>query len=183
MNYIKSVPSSSNSIYRTKNSGAFPSSRDIVQHICLLLGLINREPSTHVLHLKTVLIKRSGVNFINILWAAFTHSDPESTKSCLIWLSFFALLGSVWLKAARRTLMKLTPVVDFISVLTCNYFAQRSQKCKKTVKSSLEKKLANLFCCCISVDLRFTLCPQVWWNWPLLASVLLYLCAILLRDR
>jgi len=46
-----------------------------------------------------------GVNFINILQAAFTLTDPKSAKrqsSCQSLLRFLA-------KAALRILMKLTP--------------------------------------------------------------------------
>ncbi len=51
----------------------------------------------------------SGVNFINILRAAFTRADPESAKKTVKLLVCFTLLGSALVKAARRTLMKLTP--------------------------------------------------------------------------
>ena len=52
--------------------------------------------------------ERLGVNFTNILWAALTRADPKSVKKTVKLSSFFALLGSVSLKAARRTLVKLT---------------------------------------------------------------------------
>ena len=51
----------------------------------------------------------SGVNFTNILRAAFRHADPKSAKKTVRLSSFFALLGSGRIKAARRTLVKLTP--------------------------------------------------------------------------
>jgi len=55
-------------------------------------------------------MESSGVNFINILQAAFMHPDPKSVKKIVVQLSvFFTLLGSARVKAARRTLMKLTP--------------------------------------------------------------------------
>jgi len=47
------------------------------------------------------------VNFINVLRADF--ADPESAKKTDKLSVFLALLGSVHIKAARRTLMKLTP--------------------------------------------------------------------------
>jgi len=50
-----------------------------------------------------------GVNFINVLQAAFTQTDPKSAKELLDLTVFFALLGFLCVKAARRTLMKLTP--------------------------------------------------------------------------
>ncbi len=49
-----------------------------------------------------------GVNFINILWAFFTRTDPESAKrqsSCQSFWCFWDL-GTI---TARRTLMKLIP--------------------------------------------------------------------------
>jgi hypothetical protein len=54
-----------------------------------------------------------GVNFTNVFCAAFTLVDPESVKeiqlSDLSHHNFFTLLGTVRIKAVRRTLMKLTP--------------------------------------------------------------------------
>ena len=49
-----------------------------------------------------------GVNFTNILRAAFTREDPKIAKELLNLIVFFALLGSLCKKAARRTLVKLT---------------------------------------------------------------------------
>ncbi len=54
-------------------------------------------------------VQPSMVNFINVIQAAFTRADPESTKRQLS--VFFELLGSARVKAAGRTLMKLTPGV------------------------------------------------------------------------
>ncbi len=51
----------------------------------------------------------SGLNFINVLKAAFTCADPESTNSQI--MSLFAFWGSASAQAARRTLEKLTPEV------------------------------------------------------------------------
>jgi len=48
-----------------------------------------------------------GVNFNNILQAAFAHADPKAQKDKQLGC-IFALLESVSAKAARRTLMKLT---------------------------------------------------------------------------
>ena len=48
-----------------------------------------------------------GVNFINVLRAAFTLADPKSAKKTVKSISFFALLGSASVKAACRTLVKL----------------------------------------------------------------------------
>jgi len=51
----------------------------------------------------------SGVNFINVLLAAFACADPESTKKTDNLTVLFGLSGSARAKAARRMLMKLTP--------------------------------------------------------------------------
>ncbi len=53
-------------------------------------------------------VHSSGVNFINVLQAAFTCADPKSTKRLKAWLHFFALVGSVHIKAMHKH-MKLTP--------------------------------------------------------------------------
>ena len=50
-----------------------------------------------------------GVNFINILRAAFTRADPKSAKNTVKSSSFFAHLESAIVKAAGKMLMKLTP--------------------------------------------------------------------------
>jgi len=50
-----------------------------------------------------------GVNFMNILLAAFMRADPKSLKFQLSRQYLFMLLGSTRLKALRKTLMKLTP--------------------------------------------------------------------------
>ena len=51
----------------------------------------------------------AGVNFINILRAAFTSADPKSAKKTVKLSSFFALLGYASVKAASKMLVKLTP--------------------------------------------------------------------------
>jgi hypothetical protein len=50
-----------------------------------------------------------GVNFINVLREAFTCQIPESVTFQLSHQCLFTLLGSACIKAARKTLMKLTP--------------------------------------------------------------------------
>ncbi len=57
-----------------------------------------------------------GVNFSNILHAAFTHADPKSASNTFKPSVFFALLGSGRVKAARKMLVKLTPYVDCVIV-------------------------------------------------------------------
>jgi len=54
----------------------------------------------------------SGVNFINVLQAPLTRVDPESAKNA-VKLSVFTISVSARAKAARRTLMKLTPDEEY----------------------------------------------------------------------
>jgi hypothetical protein len=53
-----------------------------------------------------------GVNFTNILWAAFRLSDPKSAKNTVKFSVFFEILGSARVKDAHRTLIKLTPSLN-----------------------------------------------------------------------
>ncbi len=48
---------------------------------------------------------KPGVNFINVLWAAFKSAYPKSAVTLSV---FFALLESASVKAALGMLMKLT---------------------------------------------------------------------------
>ncbi len=50
-----------------------------------------------------------GVDFTNILCAAFKQVDPISIKKTDGLTEFFALTGSACIKAAHETLVKLTP--------------------------------------------------------------------------
>jgi len=52
-------------------------------------------------------LEQPGVDFINILFKAFTRADPKIDGLTV----FFALLGSVRVKAALEMLVKLTPIV------------------------------------------------------------------------
>jgi len=52
---------------------------------------------------------RSGINFINILRAAFTNPDPKSAKKSDDMTLFFVLLGSAHVIAVGKNLVKLTP--------------------------------------------------------------------------
>jgi hypothetical protein len=56
-----------------------------------------------------------GVNFIKVLRAAFAGANPKSAKKADNLTVFFALLGSACVKAACKTLMKLTPGVKVVT--------------------------------------------------------------------
>ena len=79
----------------------------------------------------------SGVNFTNIIRAAFTCSNPESAKRLLDLTVLFVLLWSASGKAARRMLMKLT---------TDEYRCCVVLFCPRT------KKLASLFSPVVVLD-------------------------------
>ena len=65
------------------------------------------------------------VNFTNVLRAAFTRADPKSTKKTVKLSSFFALLGSARVKAARKMLVKLTTPRRCGKDYFCFSFGQR----------------------------------------------------------
>ena len=84
------------------------------------------------------LVETPGVNFTNVLQAAFTLADPKSAKKSLKLSSFIALLGSVRVKAVRRTLVKLTPGD---SSITEEYSSKKNNevlKCLCVTKISIE---------------------------------------------
>ncbi len=58
----------------------------------------------------------------------FTHEYPKSAKIKSSIQYLFALLGSSQLKSALKTLGEMIPLVDFTNMLTCSFYACRSQK-------------------------------------------------------
>jgi len=75
-----------------------------------------------------------SVNFTNVLQAAFTLADTKSTKKTVKSSSFFALSGSASVKAAHRTLVKLTPT----------YKGAKNIVEKEKTKKSFNKKPESL---------------------------------------
>jgi len=76
-----------------------------------------------------LIVAFTGLNFINVLHAAFTLADPKSVKRYwwLNWI-FFTLLGSTSVKAAHKTLVKLTlgrpsqTLVTFLTINVCFFY-------------------------------------------------------------
>jgi len=62
-----------------------------------------------------------GVNFINILHAAFTCADPKSIKFLSSFPYLFALLRRACIKAAHKMLMKSTPGLDWYNTTDGRY--------------------------------------------------------------
>jgi len=73
-----------------------------------------------------------GVNFINILRAAFTHTGHKSAKISVELTIFFVLLGPAHVNAASRMLMKLTLGVDFTNILHAAFLLKVPKSTKKT---------------------------------------------------
>jgi len=61
---------------------------------------------------KRIEVITDGVDFTNVLQAAFMHVDPKSLNV------FFALLWSVPIKALHKMLVKSTPGADAIKKFT-----------------------------------------------------------------
>jgi len=55
--------------------------------------------------------KTPGVNYSNIFREDFIREDPKRAKNTVKLLVFFALLGSVSIKAACKMLVKSTPEI------------------------------------------------------------------------
>jgi len=74
---------------------------------------------------KSLIGSEKGVNFINIPEQLLLAQIPKAQKKTDKLPVFFTLLGSGQVIAALRTLMKLTPGVNFINVLHTNFSYQR----------------------------------------------------------
>ncbi len=71
-----------------------------------------------------IISRRSGDNFLQCFTRSFYTQDPDFEKKRLTTcLSIFMHLGSALVKAARKTLMKLTPRDNFFNILLAKFFA------------------------------------------------------------
>ena len=95
----------------------------------------------------------------------FAQNVLPSFYVLTVWVCIFCQ-RKIEANVARKMLVKSTPGVNFINMLTRSFYARRSQKCKKTVKSSEVKSWPTCWCCCTSAYSCFMLCTQVWWNQP-----------------
>ena len=59
----------------------------------------------------------SGVNFTDVLHAAFMHADPKSAKMTVNSSSFFCFLDHGSVKAAHKDVVEIDPWVQFIFIL------------------------------------------------------------------
>jgi len=103
-----------------------------------------------------------SVNFINLLWAAFVWADPKSVKKAvklLVILRFWDLRDSERKKAAFKTLMNLSPVVNFIHILSTNILYKRLFGSFFYLHVTREKLLKKHSYKIFSF--------KCWWNWHL----------------
>ena len=63
--------------------------------------------------LESDVFSTQGVNFINMFTPSFYACRSQKCKKLLDLTVFFALLGSERVKAARKTLVKLTPALIY----------------------------------------------------------------------
>jgi len=77
--------------------------------------------------------------------AAFIHADPESAKNIVKLEVFFALLGSVHVKAACETLMKLTPIALALRYLLLSFIQELSNGLQISLILVICKIVAILF--------------------------------------
>ena len=83
-----------------------------------------------------------GVNFTNVLLAAFTNADPKSAIKLLNLTIFFALLGSSHVKAACRMLVKLNPGLTHVSYsLLLLYFTNGLSRDQDPDRGSSSRKV------------------------------------------
>ncbi len=74
-----------------------------------------------------------GVNFINVLRAAFAPVDPKRVKRYWQLDSILTLLGATGVKAASKYVGKIEPYAQFHQRSMYSLYACRSQKHKKTL--------------------------------------------------
>ncbi len=65
-------------------------------------------------------------------YSFYARRSQKRKKILMTWLSFYAFGISMSAKAVRKTLMKLTPGVDFTDIFTRSFCASRSRKHEKT---------------------------------------------------
>ncbi len=108
-------------------SSFFFSSFDVLVFLFAILPLTLSQNITDENH--GTISRPPGVKFINGLRAAFACAYPKSTKNTAKSSVFFALSGYAVVKAASRTLMKLTP--GNISELLNSTFLRRIGRSNK----------------------------------------------------
>jgi hypothetical protein len=69
---------------------------------------------------------RPRVDFINVLCTAFTPVAPQSIRTQSSCQYLFTPLGSTFVKAVPRTMMKLSPGVNFINILLAPILYKRA---------------------------------------------------------
>jgi hypothetical protein len=78
-----------------------------------------------------------GVNFTNVLRAAFMHVGPKSTKIQSSYQTFFALLGSGHIKALSKQVDEIDPRKQSYNKGNFLYVSQKDQISLKLLDSPL----------------------------------------------
>ena len=116
-----------------------------------------------------------GVNFTNVLQAAFTHAEPKSAIKLLSLTVFFELLGSAHVKAAQRTLVKLTPDCHQLLAFSSELFSSNEllDFLKKETRIFLQLFSSNLKLIWIETTvslfthpIRHVCTKFILWVWP-----------------
>jgi len=119
--------------------------------------------------LPILLISTPGVNFINVILAAFTRANPESVQIQSSRQYHLRLLGSAHIKAVYRMLMKLSPGVNFINIKCANFlnetlfrqlfssymYVKKRRSYKKIRTFNVDEIDGSSLCCFTSVLLYF----------------------------
>jgi len=94
-------------------------------------------------HSPAVESRHPWVHFTNILREAFTFKDHKSSKRQSSHWCLIALFGSEPAKAAHKTLVKLTPCVDYTNILLADFatifFCQENYTTKLQAQKSCAK--------------------------------------------
>ena len=88
-------------------------------------------------------------------------------QNCSFWLSLNVKFVNKKRRRWRCWILFLTAWGQFHQHAYAQFLRPRIPKAQKDSQVISRKELTNLLCCCTRTDLWFTLCAQVWWNWPL----------------
>ena len=107
------------------------------------------------LFMKTHFLCTPGVNFINVFTHSFYARRSQKSKKLLELTVFIVLLGSGYIKAARKMLVKLTQVENHQPIIIEREYARERKKVKvmKTNDFALTSKKVNkkMFICLQSI--------------------------------
>ncbi len=107
---------------------------------------------------RTIICKSAKVNFIFILFEAFTWADLKNTKIQSSQQSYCAF-GICKCKSRHKMLVKSTPGVNFTNKFTLNFYACSSQKLKNSAKFLLSFYNFGIYECKSACKMLMKLTP------------------------